>query len=348
MPGTTRGIIPARKYLLPLLAMVIAGLPLTARADDGMVDVRPLPRLDGAVEDTARTQPSSLQYRVPTVVAVTSDATAKLLSTNGWVRYLRPLDEKSAALTFKKAQQGLYVSFTQGLGRPDQSVVYYSAERITANVPFPPNATDIVFDEHRPYLGCIAPAPLDATLDFFRKELAAISWQPLSAADAAAHWPNAEMSETIQNGARTYYMHADSEGFYRQRPIMLTLQRRDDGRTGVEIRVAPFALQTLEADSEMAGLPRPKPAPSSRGSGDGNSRHQIDQGQIVFAAELQRRRLLGGREIQRDIVGGHDGAGRFLLPVTRRQFSPIEGEYRSKFSGKRAGGSQLRTRLLSL
>jgi len=166
MPGTTRGIIPARKYLLPLLAMVIAGLPLTARADDGMVDVRPLPRLDGAVEDTARTQPSSLQYRVPTVVAVTSDATAKLLSTNGWERYLRPLDEKSAALTFKKAQQGLYVSFTQGLGRPDQSVVYYSAERITANVPFPPNATDIVFDEHRPYLGCIAPAPLDATLDF--------------------------------------------------------------------------------------------------------------------------------------------------------------------------------------
>lgn len=41
---------------------------------------------------------------------------------------------------------------------------------------------------------------------------------------------------------------------------MLTLQRRDDGRTAVDIRVAPFALpQTLEADSEMAALPRPKP-----------------------------------------------------------------------------------------
>ena len=306
MHGTTHGITAAGKYLVPLLAMVIASLPLTARADDGMVDVRPLPRLDGAVEDTARTQPSSLQYRVPTVVAITSDATAKLLSTDGWVRYLRPLDEKSAALTFKKAQQGLYVSFTQGLGRPDQSVVYYSAERITANVPFPPNATDIVFDEHRPYLGCIAAAPLDATLEFFRKELAAIGWQPLSAADAAAHWPNAEMSEIIPNGARAYYTHADSEGFYRQRPIILSLQRRDDGRTGVEIRVAPFALQALEADSEMAGLPRPKPAPSSRGTGDGNSnRRKIEVAAIAELAPTLAfyRRELTARDWKEESTG---------------------------------------------
>ena len=87
--------------------------------------------------------------------------------------------------------------FTQGLGRPDQSVVYYSADRITANVPFPPDATDIIFDQHRPYLGCIAPAAFDATVDFFRKEMQAIGWKPLSAADAAARWPNAKFSETI-------------------------------------------------------------------------------------------------------------------------------------------------------
>ena len=64
-------------------------------------------------------------------------------------------------------------------------MVYYTADRITANVPFPPDATDIVFDQHRPYLGCIAPLALDATLDFFRKEMAAIGWKPLSAADAS-------------------------------------------------------------------------------------------------------------------------------------------------------------------
>ena len=37
MHGTTRGIIPTGKRLLPLLAMVIASLPLAARADDAMV-----------------------------------------------------------------------------------------------------------------------------------------------------------------------------------------------------------------------------------------------------------------------------------------------------------------------
>ena len=160
MPEIARGIIPAGKRLLPLIFLIGVGTPLAAKADNGIVDVRALPRLEGAVEDTSRTQSYSMSYGVPTVVAVTSAATKKLLAADGWVQFLRPLDEKSSLLTFKKAQQGLNVHFTQGLGRPDQSVVYYTADRITSNVPFPPDATDIVFDQHRPYLGCIAPARL--------------------------------------------------------------------------------------------------------------------------------------------------------------------------------------------
>ena len=212
------------------------------------------------------------------------------------MQFLRPLDEKSSLLTFKKAQQGLNVHFTQGLGRPDQSVVYYTADRITANVPFPPDATDIVFDQHRPYLGCIAPLALDATLDFFRKEMAAIGWKPLSATDAAARWPNAELNETIENGVRAYYTHDDGDGFYRQRPIMLTLLRRDDGRTGVEIRVAPFALPpTLEADSEMAGLPRPKPTKTAKSSGGSDSvRRQME---VAVIAELPATLAFYRREL---------------------------------------------------
>jgi len=271
---------PHGKRLLSFVVLmtVVASLTHAAKADDGLVDVRNLPRPEGALENTARTQSYSLTYGVPTAVAVTSEATRKLLAADGWVQYLRPLDEKSRSLTFKKGPQGLHVSFTQRPGRPDQSAVSYTADRITANVPFPPDATDIVFDEHRPYLGCIAPAALDATLDFFRNELAAIGWRPLIAADVGARWPNADLSATIPNGVRTYYAHDDGNGFYRQKPIMLSLQRRDDGRTAVDIRVAPFALQqTLEADSEMAGLPRPKPTRSARSLGDSNSaRRTVD------------------------------------------------------------------------
>jgi hypothetical protein len=296
MPEIARGIVPAGKRLLPLIFLMAVGAPLAAKADKGIVDVRALPRLEGAVEHSARTQSYSMSYSVPTVVAVTSAATKKLLAADGWIQFLRPLDEKSSLLTFKKAQQGLNVHFTQGLGRPDQSVVYYTADRTTANVPFPLDATDIVFDQHRPYLGCVAPLALDATLDFFRKELVAIGWKPLTAADAAARWPTSELNERVENGVRAYYTRDDGEGFYRQRPIMLTLQRRNDGRTGVEIRVAPFALpQTLEADSEMAGLPRPKPTKTAKSSGGSDSvRREME---VAVIAELPATLAFYRREL---------------------------------------------------
>ena len=332
MSGITHGTqIPVRKFLLACLLVSMVGVPV-ACADDGMVDVRKLPRLEGAVEDTSRTRPDSMSYGVPTVVAVTSAATRKLLAADGWAPYLRPLDEKSSSLTFKKAQQALNVSFTQGLGRPDQSVVYYTADRITANVPFPPDATDVVFDEHRPYLGCIAPAALDATFDFFRKEMAAIGWKPLSAADAEAHWPGAELNETIENGVRTYYTHADGESFYRQRPIMLSLRRRDDGRTSVDIRVATFALQPLEPESEMAGLPRPKPAPSARGVGSSTSdRRQIDVAVIGELAPVLAfyRRELATRNWQEESNGAVVAADNVVL-----NFSSAEQTATLKLSRK--------------
>jgi len=163
-------------------------------------------------------------------------------------------------------------------------------------VPFPPNASDIVFDRHRPYLGCIAPTALDATVDFFRKEMEAIGWRPLSAADAAARWPNAALSETIANGVRAYYTHEDGDSFYRQKPIMVTLLRRDDGKTGVDIRIAPFALpQTLDADSDMSGLPKPKSTKSAQGSGDSSSaRRKLD---VAVIAEIPATLAFYRREL---------------------------------------------------
>ena len=237
-----------------------------------------------------------MSYGVPTVVAVTSAATRKLLAADGWVQFLRPLDEKSSLLTFKKAQQGLNVHFTQGLGRPDQSVVYYTADRITSNVPFPPDATDIVFDQHRPYLGCIAPARLRRDARFLPQGDGRDRLETALRRRCPARWPDAELSETVQNGVRAYYTHDDGEGFYRQRPIMLTLLRRDDGRTGVEIRVAPFALPpTLEADSEMAGLPRPKPTKTAKSTGGSDSvRRQME---VAVIAELPATLAFYRREL---------------------------------------------------
>ncbi|MCK1367156.1 hypothetical protein [Bradyrhizobium sp. 62] len=260
--------VPARWRLLACGLFLMASCSIAAGADEGIVDVHALPQLEGAVEDISRPDPYRVEYRVPTRQAVTLPAVQKLLSDNGWVPYVMPLEEKSTLLKFRKGRQGLSVHFTQAPGRPDQSVVYYTTDRIYGNVPFPEGASDIVFDGTRPYLGCVAPTTLDATSDFYASQMAAIGWQKLTP-ETAARWTTG-LNETVPDGLRAFYAHADSKetGFYQQKPVMLTLTRRDDGRTHVDIRVAPFALPTeLKADSDLAGLPRPSPTKTARGLG---------------------------------------------------------------------------------
>jgi hypothetical protein len=274
MSITKRGTqVPARWRLLACGLLLMASASLPARADDGIVDVHALPQLEGAVEDMSPKNRDRVEYRMPTPEAVTSPAVKKLLSADGWVPYVRPLEEKSGTLNFKKGRLGLSVHFTQALGRPDQSVVYYTTDRIYGNVPFPDGASDIVFDGTRPYLGCIAPDALDATSNFYSSQMDAIGWRKLTT-ETAARWTNAGLDETVPNGLRVFYEHPDSDvtGFYKQKPVMLTLTRRDDGRTNVDIRIAPFALPSeLKADSDLAGLPRPNPTKTARGLGSADS-----------------------------------------------------------------------------
>ena len=277
--------VPARGLLLACGFLLMASTARAAQFDAGYIDPHTVPMLPGAVEDTSRPDPSRLQYAVPTVVAVTSAAVKKMLITEGWVPYVRPLDETNTSLAFKKGRQGLSVSFTQGLGRPDQSAVTYFPNRIYSNVPFPEGAVDLVFDETRPYLGCIAPASLEAAQDFYAREMAAIGWRKLTP-ETAASWPNADLTASVPNGIRAFYDHPDdaSTGFHYQKPVMLTLTRRDDGRTNVDIRIAPFALPTDLEAGDAAGLPEPKPFKSS--SGRGNAQTSTREITVAALAEL--------------------------------------------------------------
>ena len=176
-------------------------------------------------------------------------------------------------MAFKKGGQGLSVSFTIQVGKNERTseitTVYYSPTRLGFALPIPGDATDIVFDENRPYLNLTTAGTVDATLDFFRKQLTASGYLPLSAADAAAKWPNAKLDDKIANGAVAYYI---SEN---QRPIVLSLRSGDGGKINAEIKVPPFAeAQTLEADTDVFGLPRPKRVKTSGGTG-GATMHEV-------------------------------------------------------------------------
>jgi hypothetical protein len=226
-----------------------------------------LPRLEGAKDEPAPASSDRLVYTVPGSVVNTIAATKILFAANGWKQYVPPLDDPdSTTIWFKKGPQGLLVFFTMAGGQATESSVNYVANRIIEDLPFPDAATDFVFDDRRPYLNCIATGTLDANLDFFRRELGASGWSRLSAADAAARWPKANIDEKRENGALAYYIREN------QLPVLLSLQRRDDDKIKVEIKVASFAEpQDLEAGQEVAGLPTPKGTISSSGYGNSDS-----------------------------------------------------------------------------
>ena len=71
----------------------------------------------------SRSDSSSVRYRVPTAVTASKAAARKLFAVNGRVPFVRPLDENNSGLVFKKGRQGLSLTLTQWLGRPDGTVV---------------------------------------------------------------------------------------------------------------------------------------------------------------------------------------------------------------------------------
>ena len=183
-----------------------------------LADVSRLPRLDGAKEDATRSSSDSLVYSVAGSLAENIAAIRKTLAADGWQEYVAPLDEPHRTLlAFKKGAQGLSVSFTIQVGKTDQTseqtTVYFTPARLRFALAIPGDATDIVFDENRPYLNCISAGTVDATLEFYRKALSASGWGPLSAADAAKQWPTAKLDATSANGAQAYFIRERSGRF---------------------------------------------------------------------------------------------------------------------------------------
>ncbi len=257
-----------------------------------LVDVNRVPRLDGAREDPARTTKDSEVYSVTASLANTVAATRQLLARDGWKEYVAPLDAHDTLLAFKKGPQGLTVSFTIQVGKNDQTsevtTVYYTPTRLNFALAIPTDAIDVVFDENRPYLSGITAGSTDATLEFYRKELTALGWSPLTAADAARQWPNAKLDEKTANGAVAYYIRGT------QRPIVLSLQGRDGNKTAFELKVPPFAEpQTLEASQPVFGLPIPKSSKTSGGSGGDteHSAHAHVAAEVATVLDFYRREL---------------------------------------------------------
>ena len=194
----------------------------------------------------------------PGSLANTVAATRQLLARDGWKEYVAPLDAHDTLLAFKKGPQGLSVSFTIQVGKNDQTsevtTVYYTPTRLNFALAIPADATDVVFDENRPYLSGITAGSADATLEFYRKELTARGWLPLTAADAAEAVAEREAGREDREWRASPTTFAERNGRSCCRCNAATTTR-----PRLEIKVPPFAEpQTLEGVSTCFGLPIPK------------------------------------------------------------------------------------------
>ena len=267
-----------------------------------------LPRLEGAVINAERSTSGSVVYSVPGSVKDTVAATAKLLEADGWKEYVAPLDAHDTLLFFKKGRYAATVSFTMTAGKADQSSVYYSPTWLTHALAVPADATDLVFDTNRPYLNAVTAAAPEATLEFYRKELAEGGWALLSASDIAALWPNTKPDDPAAPGTRAYFARD------KQRPILLTLRKRDDNKTAIEIRVPIFAEPQVQLDGDVFGLPKPKPMKTAGGTG-GTTQHSMNAtvpAQREAVLEFYRKEL-GSRGWKEDAQGVAANAGEAVL-----------------------------------
>ncbi len=167
---------------------------------------------------------------------------------------------------------GLYVSFHAGPrpARPIGGVLHRRTDQLQRAVPA--DATDLVFDEHRPYLGCIAPQRFRRDARFLpqgdgRDRLDAALRRRYRGALAERR----AQRDDRERRARLLQPRRRRGRFYQQPPIMLSLQRRDDGRTGVEIKVAPFALPQISRPMRDGRPAASRNRPSFGSTGSSNS-----------------------------------------------------------------------------
>ena len=297
-----------------------------------MVDVQTLPRPTSAYvkdEDARKNDAHSFHYMVPGGVEQTKAAVTKLLTEDGWVSYVEPLEPpRDRNLAFKKGGQGVSLFFTTDGYNTSRSGVWITSHRIYNNVPFPPGVTDVVYDYNRPLMDAIAPGTVESVLQFFRAELAALGWHDWSAEDQA-RYPNARLEEKIDDGVRAYFARDPRD---RKDPIQVSIGRRKDGRVDLEVRVPPFARpQELKVDRETYGLPVPERTKRSTGR-DGQIQRELTaqvaaERDVVlkfYRGELGKR---GWKEASGVVTKGDDLVLNFTTADGKAAFLTLGVEY---------------------
>jgi hypothetical protein len=111
-------------------------------------------------------------YDTDGAVPVTADAIRNLFVAQGWVPYGKAGDSDY----FKQNAILATVTVSSAPARGGKTMIQYSNQLISSDIPAPPNVEDLRYVDEPPEL-TFATANQDAIVDFYRKTLAAAGWK---------------------------------------------------------------------------------------------------------------------------------------------------------------------------
>ena len=116
---------------------------------------------------------SAAMYATEAAVPATAEACRKLLLAQGWVPYGGAGD----SAYFK--QNAILVTATVSVApaQGGKTMISYSTQLISADIPAPPNVEDLRYVDMPPELTFETATDQNAIVDFYRKNLAAAGWQ---------------------------------------------------------------------------------------------------------------------------------------------------------------------------
>ncbi len=115
---------------------------------------------------------STAMYETQAAVAATADACRDLFVAQGWVPYGTAGD----SAVFKQNANLATATVSSAPAQGGKTMIQYSNELISADIPAPPNVEDLRYVDEPPEL-TFATTNQDAIVDFYRKTLPAAGWK---------------------------------------------------------------------------------------------------------------------------------------------------------------------------
>jgi hypothetical protein len=115
---------------------------------------------------------STAMYETAAAVAATADAIRNLFVAQGWV----PYGDAGDTAVFKQNANLATVTVSSAPAQGGKTVIQYSNQLISADIPAPPNVEDLRYVDEPPEL-TFATTNQDAIVDFYRKTLATAGWK---------------------------------------------------------------------------------------------------------------------------------------------------------------------------